>query len=50
MNISMVKNNKVFVDCSTLAAMKAEGIKKLLTFDKKDFTSLKKEYRFGFYL
>ncbi|MBL7159235.1 PIN domain-containing protein [Candidatus Microgenomates bacterium] len=43
------KKNVSFVDCSILAAMKAEGIKKLLTFDQSDFLSLKKYCRFGFY-
>jgi len=43
------KKNISFVDCSILAAMKTEGIKKLLTFDKKDFTSIKRNHRFSFY-
>jgi predicted nucleic acid-binding protein len=41
--------NISFVDCSIIAAMKAEGILKLLTFDKKDFKQLQKNYRFSFY-
>lgn len=43
------KKNVSFVDCSILAAMKAEGIKKLLTFDQGDFLSLKRKFRFSFY-
>lgn len=37
-----------FVDCSILAVMRAEGIKKFLTFDREDFTPLKGHYPFEF--
>lgn len=43
------KKNVSFVDCSILAVMKAEGIKKLLTFDQKDFLGLRRKYRFSFW-
>lgn len=35
-----------FVDCSILAVMRAEGIQKLLTFDREDFSPLKKQFVF----
>lgn len=35
-----------FVDCSILAVMHAEGIQKLLTFDRENFSSLKRRYSF----
>lgn len=35
-----------FVDCSILAVMRTEGIQKLLTFDREDFSPLKKHYSF----
>ena len=38
-----------FVDCSILAVMKREGIDTLLTFDKKDFQPLRKQFHFSFY-
>lgn len=41
------KKNISFVDCSTLAVMRAEGIKKLLTFDHEDFASLRSRYKFS---
>jgi len=31
------------------ATIRSEGIRQLLTFDKKDFTKLQKRYRFSFY-
>ena len=43
------KKNVSFIDCSTLAIMKVEGIKKLLTFDQKDFAPLRQKHRFSFY-
>ncbi|MDA1337675.1 MAG: PIN domain-containing protein [bacterium] len=43
------QKNISFVDCSIIATMKAEGISKLLTFDKKYFKYLQKSYRFSFY-
>lgn len=44
-----IKNKDIsFVDCSTTAVMKAEGIAKLLTFDQDHFKKLKKIFRFGF--
>jgi len=46
---SINKKNCSFVDASILAVMKREGIKKLLTFDKEDFLSLKRKYRFNLY-
>lgn len=45
-----VKDKNIgFVDCSIIAAMKAEGISHLLTFDIQDFQKLKKSYRFQFF-
>lgn len=41
--------NMSFVDCSIIAAMRAEGISKLLTFDTKDFKGLRSRHRFGFF-
>lgn len=41
--------NISFVDCSIIAVMKAEGISRVLTFDKTDFGKLQKIYRFSFY-
>ncbi len=41
--------NISFVDCSIVAAMKSEGIQKLLTFDATDFTKLQNQHRFSFY-
>lgn len=38
--------NVSFVDCSTAVLMHNEGIHTLLTFDKKDFKSFQKTYRF----
>ena len=38
-----------FVDCSTIAAMQADSIKKILTFDHSDFKKLQKQFRFSFY-
>ncbi|HZX49667.1 MAG TPA: PIN domain-containing protein [Candidatus Paceibacterota bacterium] len=46
---SIEHKNISFVDCSIIAAIKTEGIKKLLTFDKTDFKKLQKKYRFSFY-
>lgn len=46
---TLKRKNISFVDCSLLTVMRAEGIKKLLTFDKEDFTRLRKKYRFSFY-
>ena len=46
---SIRRKNVSFVDCSVLAVMKTEGIRHLLTFDKEDFASLKRKYRFSFY-
>ncbi len=43
------QKNISFVDCSILACMEAEGINKLLTFDRKDFKVLQKHHRFSFY-
>lgn len=44
-----LKNKDIsFVDCSTIAVMKAEGISRLLTFDQDHFKKLQKVYRFGF--
>lgn len=42
------KKDISFVDCSILAAMRFFNIKKLLTFDKEDFTQLRRKYRFSF--
>lgn len=41
--------NISFVDCSIVAAMKSEGIHKLLTFDTADFRKLQNQYHFSFY-
>ena len=41
--------NVSFIDCSIIAAMKAEDISTLLTFDKTDFATLQKQYRFSLY-
>ena len=43
------KKNMSFVDCSILAIMQAEGISKLLTFDREDFSNLRRTYDFSFY-
>lgn len=43
------RKNISFVDCSILMIMKAEGIEKLLTFDREDFAGLKRKWRFSFY-
>ena len=45
---SITKKNMSFVDCSILTIMKDRKIKKLLTFDKKDFSSLRMKYGFSF--
>jgi predicted nucleic acid-binding protein len=45
----MPSKNMSFVDCSTLAVLRAEGIRKLLTFDTTDFKNLRKTYRFSLY-
>lgn len=37
-----------FVDCTVVAAMEAEGIRHLLTFDATDFKRLQKLYPFSF--
>ena len=41
--------NMSFVDCSILAVLQSEGIPRFLTFDKKDFGPVCKQYRFSFY-
>lgn len=41
--------NISFVDCSIIATMQTEGVSQLITFDKTDFRSLQKHYRFSFY-
>lgn len=41
--------NISFVDCSTIAVMKAEHITRLLTFDMTDFRKLQDEYAFSFF-
>lgn len=43
------KKNVSFVDCSTIAIMEYENISSLLSFDKTDFKSLQKLYKFSFY-
>jgi uncharacterized protein len=43
------QKNISFVDCSIIAVMRSEGIRQLLTFDKKYFTKLQKKFRFSFY-
>ncbi|MBI3559348.1 type II toxin-antitoxin system VapC family toxin [Candidatus Gottesmanbacteria bacterium] len=43
------KKNTSFVDCSTVAIMRAEGIKKLLTFDREDFAPLLKKHHLNFF-
>lgn len=42
------KKNTSFVDCSTVAIMKAEGINSLLTFDQEDFAPLLKKHHLKF--
>lgn len=45
-----LKNKNIsFVDCSTLSVMNFLGIKKLLSFDQKDFGPLRKKYGFSFW-
>ena len=41
--------NISFVDCSTIAVMKAEHITAVLTFDTTDFKKLRREYKFAFF-
>lgn len=43
------EKNISFVDCSIIAAMKAEGIRELLTFDHQDFKKLQNSHRFKFF-
>lgn len=43
------KKNTSFVDCSTVAIMKAEGINSLLTFDQEDFAPLLKKHHLKFW-
>ncbi len=38
------KKDMSFVDCSILGVMRAEGIQKLLTFDREDFSPLTRHY------
>lgn len=45
----MKEKNISFVDCSTIALMRAERIDDLLTFDVKDFRRLKRMFRFRLY-
>ena len=41
--------NTSFVDCGTIAVMRAENIQELLTFDVADFKKLQKGHRFKLY-
>lgn len=41
--------NVSFVDASIVAILRAESIRRLLTFDLKDFTKLARQYHFDFY-
>lgn len=43
------EKNISFVDCSTIAVMKAEHITTVLTFDATDFKKLRREYKFSFF-
>ena len=43
------KKNMGFVDCSIMAAMEAENINRLLTFDRTDFAPLRKRFHFKFF-
>ncbi|MBI4272883.1 type II toxin-antitoxin system VapC family toxin [Candidatus Uhrbacteria bacterium] len=43
---SVSSKNISFVDCSTIAVMKAEGIRTLLTFDFNDFRALQRRFYF----
>ncbi len=43
------KKNTSFVDCSTVAVMQAEGIDKLLTFDREDFKPLLKKHHLSLF-
>ncbi len=45
----VTRKDTSFVDCAIVAAMRAEGIAHLLTFDKGDFKSLSKKYPIRFY-
>lgn len=38
--------NTSFVDCSTVAVIRNEGIREIITFDIDDFQKLGKQYRF----
>lgn len=46
---SLPHKNVSFVDCSTLVLMREEGIRTLLSFDRTDFTKLRKHHRFSWY-
>ena len=43
------RKNMSFVDCSIVAVMHAENIKCLLTFDRTDFSPMRKRYHFSFF-
>jgi|SRR3989344_1774820 len=43
------QKNMSFVDCSIVAVMHAENIKRLLTFDRTDFSPMRKRYHFSFF-
>ncbi len=45
----VTRKDTSFVDCAIIAAMRAEGVSRLLTFDKGDFTPLSKKYPIRFY-
>ena len=46
---SIPLKNMGFVDCSTIAVMKALDVSELLTFDTTDFRKLQGTYRFSFF-
>ena len=43
------RKNMSFVDCSIVAVMHAENIKRLLTFVRTDFSPMRKRYHFSFF-
>jgi predicted nucleic acid-binding protein len=45
----IVQKDVSLVDCSIMAAMRAEGVDTLLTFDRGHFRHFLKHYRFRFY-
>ncbi len=46
---SIENKNMSFVDCSILAVMQSAGFRHLLTFNKTDFTPLRRRFAFSFF-